>query len=390
MSEAHFSNISTAIILNLRLAKKSVKIVSAFFTDGELLSVLEDLLNKGVQVILITTGDKWLYHKGRLNINNFLNKGGLFYIAELKIKNHIVHHKFCIIDNKILINGSYNWTLNARKNDENVVVMKERKLVKAFNNEFEQKRTNAVLVEKMDIHHSVFPGFLAFEKTFGWLWAGELVSFIGQIGIGIRDFFYSMSVKMANMDYKIGFVSPSASEIKNFNNLSKIQAEIPFSAQLSLLDDSQIDLLQTAFKKVANSFLIKDVPRSFNYLKKVCEGMAYQGAEILFVNDINYFMPYSKSINYEDKNHYLMIEMTKMARELGVPIIIVNELPINMEYKNYDSQIEFFKCYSDKLVLLDRAERIAKLIMKKNNYGDKGTINIEYNANTNSYQDIKS
>lgn len=118
--------------------------------------------------------------------------------------------------------------------------------------------------------------------------------------------------------------------------------------------------------------------------------MAYQGAEILFVNDINYFMPYSKSINYEDKNHYLMIEMKKMARELGVPIIIGNELPINMEYKNYDSQIEFFKCYSDKLVLLDRAERIAKLIMKKNNYGDKGTINIEYNANTNSYQDIKS
>ncbi|NLL27457.1 MAG: phosphatidylserine synthase, partial [Bacteroidales bacterium] len=34
-----------------------------------------------------------------------------------------MHHKFCVIDNQVVITGSYNWSNNAEfKNDENVTV----------------------------------------------------------------------------------------------------------------------------------------------------------------------------------------------------------------------------------------------------------------------------
>ena len=35
-----------------------------------------------------------------------------------------MHHKFCIIDDSILINGSYNWTNRAKNNLENILIFK--------------------------------------------------------------------------------------------------------------------------------------------------------------------------------------------------------------------------------------------------------------------------
>ena len=49
-----------------------------------------------------------------------------------------MHNKFCVIDNKILINGSYNRTYNAaRINSENILIIKdEPEAVFAFHQEF--------------------------------------------------------------------------------------------------------------------------------------------------------------------------------------------------------------------------------------------------------------
>ena len=38
------------------------------------------------------------------------------------ITDKLMHNKFCIIDNDLVITGSYNWTFKARLNDENVIV----------------------------------------------------------------------------------------------------------------------------------------------------------------------------------------------------------------------------------------------------------------------------
>jgi len=52
-------------------------------------------------------------------------------------KNSLMHNKFVIIDQKILMTGSYNWTIRATKtNQENVVILDDPYLVSTFTKEF--------------------------------------------------------------------------------------------------------------------------------------------------------------------------------------------------------------------------------------------------------------
>lgn len=50
----------------------------------------------------------------------------------------LMHHKYCIIDNKILITGSFNWTVKAvNKNYENIIILRNNKAITEFNNNFD-------------------------------------------------------------------------------------------------------------------------------------------------------------------------------------------------------------------------------------------------------------
>jgi hypothetical protein len=47
-----------------------------------------------------------------------------------------MHHKFCVIDHRIVITGSYNWTNNAEKNDENIVIVEDYTLALEYADAF--------------------------------------------------------------------------------------------------------------------------------------------------------------------------------------------------------------------------------------------------------------
>jgi len=48
-----------------------------------------------------------------------------------------MHHKFAVIDRKIVVTGSYNWTANATNNsDENMIVITSKSLAQEYNREF--------------------------------------------------------------------------------------------------------------------------------------------------------------------------------------------------------------------------------------------------------------
>ena len=50
-----------------------------------------------------------------------------------------MHHKFAIIDNLVVITGSFNWTtMAAYYNEENVVALGDKSIVKQYNAEFNQ------------------------------------------------------------------------------------------------------------------------------------------------------------------------------------------------------------------------------------------------------------
>jgi len=67
--------------------------------------------------------------------SQFISRGGNLNLSEVE---NPMHNKYCIIDNEILINGSYNWTYYAEtKNEENVIIFDNcPDLIAAFTNDF--------------------------------------------------------------------------------------------------------------------------------------------------------------------------------------------------------------------------------------------------------------
>lgn len=130
MNRALFSGIENAILLNLQKAEKSIKVAVAWLTNATLFSTLCERLRSEVQVVIILADDRINFSNQQVDFQDFLDAGGLLRISKFPT---LMHHKFCLIDEKILITGSYNWTKNAEKHNlENIIVSIEGNLVRQY------------------------------------------------------------------------------------------------------------------------------------------------------------------------------------------------------------------------------------------------------------------
>lgn len=91
----------------------------AWFTSGELFQELLNCLERKVKVDLVLLDNAINYMDYAPDFNLFINAGGKLRIADFRIG--FMHHKFCVIDSKVAITGSYNWTYYAEtRNVENM------------------------------------------------------------------------------------------------------------------------------------------------------------------------------------------------------------------------------------------------------------------------------
>jgi hypothetical protein len=137
MVQAHFQNIRISIIKEIEKANRSLKVAVYWFTNHDLFDLLYQKQLKGVQCDLIIHNDYINNRDTGLPFQKFIDAGGKFYFSD---EENPMHNKFCIIDNQVLINGSYNWTYYAEsKNRENILIIKdETDVIKAFETEFSQ------------------------------------------------------------------------------------------------------------------------------------------------------------------------------------------------------------------------------------------------------------
>lgn len=120
----------------LTLAQRNVKIAVSWFTNYTLFKQVKEIAKSGIKVQLITNND--LTNNGGycLDFNELINAGIEISLVEYP---HLVHHKFCIIDDVIVLNGSYNWTRFSAKNYENIMVISgDGAVVRQFTDEFEE------------------------------------------------------------------------------------------------------------------------------------------------------------------------------------------------------------------------------------------------------------
>lgn len=137
MHVAYFENIRSQIISLLREAKNEISIAMAWFTSMELFNELRACLLRSVRVKLVLLDNPINFMDYAPDFNEFIKAGGFLYIAHSDIG--FMHHKFCIIDKKTVLSGSYNWTYYAEnRNVENVYVTDNEYLVKSYQCEFDR------------------------------------------------------------------------------------------------------------------------------------------------------------------------------------------------------------------------------------------------------------
>ena len=117
-TEAYFNNIQATLIGELEAAKRSIYVAVAWFTDTQLFDVLIQKLQEGVSVSVVIIKDD-INDKSWNDYDRITQNGGQFFT----ISDTLMHNKFCIIDERVVITGSYNWTYKAAtQNLENIII----------------------------------------------------------------------------------------------------------------------------------------------------------------------------------------------------------------------------------------------------------------------------
>jgi len=119
----------------IRAATEDIRVAMFHFTSERLVQALVDRRKAGVPVSILLDSaqadDAFVdrLRRGGLDVRRVTprEEGARF------------HHKFCVLDGKIVATGSYNWTvLGDQANHENVVLVRHEGAARAFRSEFDR------------------------------------------------------------------------------------------------------------------------------------------------------------------------------------------------------------------------------------------------------------
>lgn len=110
--------IFTRIDAELKNAEFEILIATAWFTDPELFTTLLEKADENINIELIIADNQ---ENEKLDFSLLRSKGA----HVIKVKNigfGMMHQKFCVIDKKIALHGSYNWSVNAKTNNHESII----------------------------------------------------------------------------------------------------------------------------------------------------------------------------------------------------------------------------------------------------------------------------
>ena len=114
-------------------ADKSLDLCIFTITDERLATNILDCLQRGIKVRIITDDEK-MYDNGSA-IKDLKNAG---IPVKIDHSRYHMHHKFGIIDSRIIFTGSFNWTYSASShNQENMLVTSNFDIVKQYVDQYE-------------------------------------------------------------------------------------------------------------------------------------------------------------------------------------------------------------------------------------------------------------
>lgn len=139
--EVLFDDIQKRIISEIRDAKYVIWIAMAWFNNEVIYKELLKKKAEGLSIVIIID-------RNEINANAKFDLFKNFEAYSMKMPtkfNNTMHNKFCIIDLKTVIHGTFNWTNAANFNAETIdVTNDDRALAEHFSNEFLELKREAI------------------------------------------------------------------------------------------------------------------------------------------------------------------------------------------------------------------------------------------------------
>ncbi len=132
--------VASYVVEQIDRAQRSVRFMAFSYTAAPVADAMIAKLNAGLKVSGVMEKQN---AGGRGSQYDHLVEAGVDAIVDGNC--YIMHHKTIIIDDRIVITGSYNFTNNAeRDNDENLVIIDDARIAKRFIEEYDRVRRQAL------------------------------------------------------------------------------------------------------------------------------------------------------------------------------------------------------------------------------------------------------
>lgn len=152
ITDVKFKDIENRIINVLEKAQATIDVSVAWFTNFTLQEKLLERQKAGCKIRIMIDAN-------HTNQKHGVDLSPFEHIAVKAERKGIMHCKFCVIDNNIVIHGSYNWTTNAEtKNDEEISVhINDVKMASQYTREFNRvwDKGKHEYMQNAKLHHEV-------------------------------------------------------------------------------------------------------------------------------------------------------------------------------------------------------------------------------------------
>lgn len=136
-TEVIFDNIEQRILKEIQEAHYAIFVSVAWFTNKKLFQALLEKAKNNCYVSIIIQLDEINSQCGIDYSQIQVGRSECFMISK---EAELLHDKFCIIDFRKVITGSYNWTYKAAHNSENILILNDPSVATQYITRFEQQK----------------------------------------------------------------------------------------------------------------------------------------------------------------------------------------------------------------------------------------------------------
>lgn len=276
MVKSYFKGIKNVLLENINRAEKEIVVAVAWFTNHELFNSLCKKLQEGKNVSICIINDEINNREDGLNFQFFISLGGKLFFGK---NDELMHHKFCIIDNNMLFNGSYNWTYYAEnRNRENLILFTELpEVISDFKKEFDLTISNCDYIEDLNTYIKInkpqysqeLSKYLSYDILYQAKQNMVNTSYVKSQDLLLKALKYNNENKEAKLEQtKLNVILKTNKVVENVStDVAKIQIDIP-----SLLKEHQHEIYANYIsenpnreKAFASALAIYDYEKEVNF-----------------------------------------------------------------------------------------------------------------------------